>query len=362
MIDNTSARSAADRPRQQKSIRSEADFRARLAELGVTLLDPYLGSGVPHRAVCAKGHSCAPRPTVLRRGLGPCRACSGTDPKAAEAAFRARVAELGGVVLGLEWRGVDEPHLVRCANGHSCTPRPNHVLRGTGLCVTCAGQDTQTAEARFIEHVATLGGVVVGPWRNTHTRVRVRCAVGHESSPVPYLSFARGSICRICGGRDAEAAWAVFRARVEELGGTVLESGWRGALVPHRVQCAEGHEVSPRPGDVQQGQGICRRCRGRAWDVFYVVADDLMDVVKFGITSGNPQRRLVSHEREGLDRVVRLHIGLPGDAAPELERTIIAALRDAREAPVRGREYYRGRALALVLDLVDNHPDVRASI
>lgn len=87
--------------------------------------------------------------------------------------------------------------------------------------------------------------------------------------------------------------------------------------------------------------------------MFYVVADDINDVVKFGITSGNPRPRLSRHAREGFDDVIRLVEGLPGDLAPRLERAILAALQDAREAPVRGREYFPSRVLALVLDLVD---------
>jgi hypothetical protein len=410
--------------RQQKSIRAEAAFRARLAELGVTLLEPYSGNGRPHRAICANGHACTPRPSYLQSGGGPCRTCAGTDPKAAEAAFRKKVEELGGVVIQAEWRGTNEPCLVRCANGHECTPRPHHVMRGTGLCLTCAGQDTRVAEVRFRQAVADLGGAIVGPWKNTHTRVRVRCAAGHECSPVPYLVFSRRSICRTCGGRDPEAAWSAFRARVEELGGTVLESSWMGALTPHRTRCAQGHEGNPRPASVvhkgqgicrvcvgtdpataeaafaarvaelggtllepyrsavhrqkircavghettvmpsglRSGEGLCRFCKGKVWDVFYVVQDALNDVIKFGVTSGDPRPRLGDHARDGFDELVRIHTELTGDAAPELERTIIAALRDAREAPVRGREYYRGRALALVLDLVDNHPAIRSAI
>ncbi|HSE07714.1 MAG TPA: hypothetical protein VLB29_03525 [Nocardioidaceae bacterium] len=107
---------------------------------------------------------------------------------------------------------------------------------------------------------------------------------------------------------------------------------------------------------------MCRLCKGKVWDVFYVVQDDLNDVIKFGVTSGNPRPRLGDHERDGFDRVVRLHVGLPDDVAPWLERAIISALRDAREKSVRGREYYHVRALPLVLDLVDNHPAIRAAL
>lgn len=360
MADDTTPHAKAPARRQQKSIRAEAEFRARLAELGVTLLDPYLGNSKYHRAICTKGHLCTLRPSYVKSGGGPCRACSGTDPKTAEAAFRKRVDELGGVVL--QWHGTQKPCLVRCTNGHECTPRPNHVMRGTGLCLTCAGQDTRVAEARFREHVARLGGIVIGAWKNTHTAVHVRCAVGHDCTPIPFSVLKRGTICRTCSRRDPGASWEAFRARVGELGGVVIEPSWRGALNPHRVRCAQGHEGSPRPSDVlNNGQGLCYKCRGCIWDAFYVVQDDLNEVIKFGVTSGVPAQRLAAHERDGFDRVVRLHPGLPDDVAPWLERAIISALRDAREEPVRGREYYHVRALPLVLDLVDNHPAIRAA-
>ncbi|MEV0556271.1 hypothetical protein AB0I27_22815 [Streptomyces sp. NPDC050597] len=87
--------------------------------------------------------------------------------------------------------------------------------------------------------------------------------------------------------------------------------------------------------------------------MFYVVADEIADTVKFGITSGDPSPRLYDHARDGFDSVVRLIEGLPGDLAPRLERAVLAALRDAREMPVRGREYFPARTLGLILDVVD---------
>ncbi|MEV5526356.1 hypothetical protein [Streptomyces prunicolor] len=157
--------------------------------------------------------------------------------------------------------------------------------------------------------------------------------------------------------RELEAA---FRARLVELGATLLEPVWLGANVPHLVRCAAGHECRPRPGNVRDGDGICRACAGKAWDVLYVVTDDL-DMVKFGITSGDPHPRLRAHERDGLDQVVRLFTCLPDGAAYEIERNILSALQDAREKPVRGREYFPARVLPLVLDLIDHHPTIRAA-
>ncbi|MFP3986914.1 hypothetical protein U9R90_05305 [Streptomyces sp. E11-3] len=214
------------------------------------------------------------------------------SPQLAWENFRSLVEQLGGVVVEEAWKGKDEPHACLCPSGHECMPRPGHLRRGVGMCRTCAGKD---------------------PW----------------------------------------VAEAAFRARVKELGGKVLEPVWLGANSPHRIRCAEGHEGAPTPSRVQQGAGMCRTCAGKAWDVFYVTVDEINGILKFGVTSGDARPRLTDHARDGFDSVVRLRVGLPGDLALRTERAVLAALRDAREAPVRGREYFPARTLGLVLDVVD---------
>lgn len=301
--------------RQPKSRLAEAEFRARVEELGGTVVEPhYLNSRTPHRVICAAGHECAPTPSSVQRGWGLCLICAGCDSGTAEAAFRRRLQQLGATLLEPAYLGSKMGHRVACAKGHECWPRPKDLSRGTGLCRTCA-------------HAA------------------------RRKTPIPKPPRPKPSI---------EAARNRFFARVAELGGTVLGE-YVDTDSPVLVRCRVGHEVMPSPGNVLRGTGICRICAGRSWDVFYVVRDDLNDVAKFGVTSGDPHPRLRDHARDGFEEVLRLHVGLPGDVAPDLERTVLAALRDAREEPVRGREYFPDRVLALILDLVDNHPSIRAS-
>lgn len=296
--------------------------------------------------------------TIVPRGDVAGRSRTGRS-LAAWAAFRVRVEEQGGTVLEPEWLGVMKPHQVRCAEGHESSPRPNDVQKGQGICRACAGKDPRATEAAFRARVEELGGTVLEPkWLGKGKPHRVRCAAGHESNPMPSNVREGRGVCRACAGQDPKVAEAAFRARVEELDGVVLEPEWLGNGKPHRVRCAAGHECSPMPTNVLQGQGICRRCMGKAWDAFYVVVDEVNGHLKFGITSGNPRPRLRIHERDGFDTVLRLATDLPDDAAPELERQILAALRDAGEQPVRGKEYFPLRVQALVLDLVDNHPSV----
>lgn len=402
-----------------KSVRAEAAFRARLAELGATVLEPqWLGSGKPHRVRCAAGHECAPYPTHVRKGIGICRACAGNDPATAEAAFRARVQQLGGTVMEPEWLGSGKPHRVRCAvghegapypthvargigicrvcagrdsatawatfrarveqlggtvlapvwlgakkphrarcvAGHDCTPRPDVVRQGNGICRVCAGQDAATAEAAFRAGVAALGGTVLGVYVGNKTPVRARCAAGHECRPHPGHIQQGGGICRVCAGHDPAAAEAEFHARVEALGGRVLEPAWLGAQELHRVRCAAGHEVTTRPNNVRSGQGICRHCAGKTWDVFYVVVNRTAGRIKFGISSGSGRPRLSKHRGHGYTEVLRLHVDLPDELAPAIERACIRDLARSRVRPVKGREYYRlDDALPIVLAVLDRH-------
>lgn len=341
-----------------RSERAWKSFCAHVSGLGGVVLEPtWLGSQKPHRVRCALGHECAPRPADVRRGRGLCRVCGGNDPATAEAAFRERVAKLGGVVLEPAWLGSGRPHRVKCASGHDCTPRPDSIQKGGGLCRTCAGQEPAVSEAMFHARIAELEGVVLEPmWLGARIPHRVRCAKGHDCAPRPTNAQRGKGICQVCAGNDSVAAEAAFHAQVVALGGTVLEPIWLGNDAPHRVRCPVGHDCAPRPTGIQQGQGLCRICAGKIWDVFYIVASDSQFRLKFGITSGNPRPRLRRHQRDGYQRVILALIDLPGTVAPDMERDVIATLRLAGEQPMQGREYYGIHVLATVLDIVNNYP------
>lgn len=341
-----------------KSERAWKAFRSRVTELGGVVIEPmWLGSGVPHRVRCPEGHDCMPRPTNVGQGQGLCRVCVGHDSTSAEVAFRSRIGELGGVVIEPVWLGKDTPHRVRCPEGHDCTPTPGNVRRGQGICRVCVGHDPVFAETMFRTRVAELGGVVVEPaWLGADVSHRVRCAEGHDCSPRP-TSLQRGAgLCRACANLDPAFAEAAFRSRVAELGGIVIEPVWLGSGVPHRVQCAKGHDSTPHPTSVQQGQGICRTCAGRVWDAFYVVLDDGRGRLKFGISSGSSRYRIGRHRLAGYRTVVRLLTNLSGDTAPLIERRVLSVLKLAGEQPIHGREYFNSHVLPTVLDIVDHYP------
>lgn len=330
-------------------------FRARVAQMGGEVVEPtWRGATVKHQVTCPEGHAGHAIPHLVPRRLRLCQECPLPVSITAWDRFQKRVGEMGGEVLDAEWRGNRQKYSVKCSEGHVNQIWPIGLFEGRDICTWCTGMSPELAWEKFKSSVEQLGGVVLAEaWKGKDAPHACLCSKGHQCAPRPGYLRKGGGLCRTCAGSDPRAAEAAFRARVKELGGEVLEPTWLGNGNPHRVRCSKGHECTPAPSSVQQGNGICRVCTGKEWDVFYVVVDEISDIVKFGITSGDPRARLGIHARNGFDSVVRLLEGLPGDMAPRLERAVLAALRDAREAPVRGREYFPARVLGLVLDLVD---------
>lgn len=269
--------------------------------------------------------------------------------------FRNRVRELGGEVLEPEWLGNQALHLCRCANGHECRPKPNKIQQGQGLCRICAGKDPATAWTNFQQRVTELGGVILEQkWLGTVKPHRCRCSNGHECSPLPSGVQQGEGICNICAGNDSVTAWNNFRQRVTELEGTVLEPSWLGAAIRHRCQCVNWHECYVLPNSVQQGGGICRACAGKDYNVLYVTISQIEHCVKFGITNRDGRARLSKHRANGFTETLLLKTDLPDSLAEFTEQKIKTALKMVDAKPVRGAEYFNDDYLALILNEINN--------
>jgi hypothetical protein len=125
-------------------------------------------------------------------------------------------------------------------------------------------------------------------------------------------------------------------------------------MQPHPAICPNGHDCRPTPCHVRAGVGGCAACKNKIFDVFYVVVDEAVGVVKFGITSGNPAPRLRDHRKDGFTEVVRLFRGMGQGEAAILERELLRLLKCAGVAPVRRREYFPVETLNTILYVTDS--------
>lgn len=350
--------------RTQASLALEALFRARLAELGATLLEPeWLGVHTKHRIRCRAGHEVSTTPGSIRHGYGPCRICARKDPAAAYAAFRKRLEELGATLLEPGWLGNHKPHRVMCRAGHACTPAPAMLhQKGRGICGICAGNSPAAAEARFRARLAECGAEMIGPYRSNKTKVHVRCAAGHDCYPRPAGVLRGLGPCRTCAEKDPVAAEAAFRARLADLGAMPLYAEYLGNKVPHHVRCACGADCYPRPADVRAGDGICVKCARMAYTVFYVLGHESEPQVKFGISHRGGRRRLSNHRVDGFTVVHLLKTDLAPGVPRTAEKAVMSALALAGEKPVRGKEYFAESCLPLILDVATGWLDAKEAV
>lgn len=194
--------------RQAKSIAAEAAFRATITESGGRVVGQYVNGKTPVDCICPNGHACRTWPRAVQQGQGMCRTCAGIDPVASEADFRGLITELGGEVLG-QYRGAHVLVDCICPNGHPCRVRPTTVRQGIGMCKTCARKDAAAAEAAFRTYMAEAGARVIGQYVTARTPVDCICPNGHPCSPRPNNVQQGAGMCRICAGTTWDVFYVV---------------------------------------------------------------------------------------------------------------------------------------------------------
>jgi hypothetical protein len=194
---------------------------------------------------------------------GGCRGCAGKDPETAEENFRKRIKELGGQVIG-EYKSAHTPVKCRCSNGHICSPMPSNIQKMQGLCMICARNDPETAEANFRKRIKELGGQVIGEYNGVHIPVECRCSEGHTCTPMPSNIQKMQGMCKICSERDPKTAEENFRKSIEKLGGIVIGE-YVGFNIPVECRCSQNHPCQPRPGGIRQMRGMCQRCSQKGY-------------------------------------------------------------------------------------------------
>ncbi len=118
--------------------------------------------------------------------------------------------------------------------------------------------------------VARGGACLSKRYIDTHTKLRWRCAAGHEWEALP-LSIKRGHWCEICGndrqGRAKAHSIEMMHKVAASRGGQCLSAFYKNNLTKLRWRCDQGHEWEAVPGSVTGSGGRkgswCPICFGR---------------------------------------------------------------------------------------------------
>jgi len=171
-------------------------FHDNIKKLGGTVIGKYINSSTQVECRCSEGHTCNPHPSSIQQGGGMCITCS-NNSEIAKHNFYTNIKELGGKVIG-EYEGKDIPVNCICSKGHHCSPRPNSIRNGQGMCITCAGKDPETVKQNFHDNIKKLGGTVIGKYTYSDIGVDCICSKNHHCNPKPNSVQQGQGMCIIC--------------------------------------------------------------------------------------------------------------------------------------------------------------------
>lgn len=228
---------------------------------GRCLSTEYVNAYTHLRWRCGEGHEWEAPPTMIGRGKW-CPTCAGAarwvDVKAEVfARIQAIAREKGGRCLSTEYVNADAHLRWRCAEGHEWEATPSCISHGT-WCARCARKAKLTIE-EMQELARARGGLCVSTeYANSKTRLRWRCAVGHEWSALQ-SHVRRGAWCPHCAG-NAPRTIREVQAMAAERGGICLSTTIKSSSDRVRFRCRVGHEFARVVQHLHQGIW-CPRCR-----------------------------------------------------------------------------------------------------
>lgn len=162
----------------------------------------------------------------------------------------------GGECLSTSYRGAHVHLQWRCAEGHEWKASPHHVRNSGQWCPECgrveAAKKRRSSIDCVLEVAAARGGECLSSeYVNTRTKMRWRCADGHEWEATP-SNVKNGSWCSVCA-RVALLTIDKMHSLAASRGGECLSSQYVNNRTRLRWRCADGHEWEATPANVRKG-------------------------------------------------------------------------------------------------------------
>jgi hypothetical protein len=167
----------------------------------------------------------------------------------------------GGECLSQAFTNIHTKLRWRCAEGHEWGATPASVKHLNSWCPKCAGLARLTIE-EVREFARERGGECLSTeYVNNRTRLRWRCAQGHEWEST-YDNIQTGKWCPECGGVKRLTLEDAKRIAVER-GGECLSAKFKNAKSKLRWRCSKGHVWDAALGHVKNSGSWCPVCAAR---------------------------------------------------------------------------------------------------
>ena len=238
-------------------IRAKEQFIDLLDQEGYKLLSEYKNTQIKVKLKCDKEHIYEVLPSNFKSG-NRCPKCLDHCPIQAKKEFL-ELLESEGYELLSEYKNTRTKVKIRCPKNHIYEVKPNTFKNGI-RCPKCAGVCPEQAKEQFKELVESEGYKLLSEYKNNNTKVKIICNKGHEYSVTPN-HFKSGSRCPKCAGTCSIQAKEQFMNLLESEGYKLL-SDYKNALIKVKLKCPAGHVYEVTPHSFKTSYNRCPHCKG----------------------------------------------------------------------------------------------------
>lgn len=253
---------AGETRREQSSTRLTIEIMRQIASSrgGECLSGTYASAHSKLRWKCAEGHEWEATPSNIRNNKSWCPACVGVAKLTIES-MREIARAHGGKCLSETYVSVKTKLRWKCVEDHEWEAIPSHIKGKGSWCPICAGKAKHTIEEMHELAISRGGECLSDEYVDANTKLRWKCAKGHKWEAVPSSVKNQGTWCPVCGGSQ-KLTIEEMHALASVRGGKCLSDEYANMHTKLRWRCAEGHEWDAASGHIKHRKQWCPTCSG----------------------------------------------------------------------------------------------------
>jgi len=228
---------------------------------GLCLSKIYINNSTKLTWRCAEGHEWGATPAHVAMG-GWCPLCCGRNNPRNLEERKAIAKQRDGECLSKAYRRNEYKLKWRCAIGHVWSAAPSGIISGR-WCPVCSGSQLKTMQDMRLAAAVRGGMCLSQTYKNSHTKLKWCCIVGHTWWSQP-SSILAGTWCPRCrdlhSGDSQRLTLEDMHATAAERGGKCLSTEYRNNLTKLHWRCADGHEWMATAGHIRNGRW-CPECK-----------------------------------------------------------------------------------------------------
>ena len=172
--------------------------------------------------------------------------------------FKELVGKEGYELLS-EYKNSSSKVNIKCPLGHEYKVSPHDFKKGR-RCSKCAGHCPIQAKEQFLELLENEGYELLSEYKNTRYKVKLKCNKGHIYKIAPY-SFKVGKRCIKCSNVCPNRAKEIF---IKELinNGYIILSKYINSKSKVLVECPNKHKWEITPNNFVSKYHRCPHCKG----------------------------------------------------------------------------------------------------